>query len=80
MKPLIRDGISIAQTASGLIKIKFPDNREASLLSNGRRLSWDTFDGFLRAAHRPEGSKGKVFGKVERYAENVTEGIREARR
>jgi len=80
MKPLIRDGISIAQTASGLIKIKFPNGAESSLLSNGRRLSWDTFDGFLRAAHRPEGSRGKVFGKSERYGANLEAGIREARR
>ena len=80
MKPLIRDGISMIQSNSGLVKIKFPDNREASLLANGRALSWDTFDGFLRAAARPEGSRGKVFGRSERYAENVSAGIREARR
>ena len=80
MKALSRDGISMLQSNSGLLQVKFPNGEEKHLLSNGRLLSWDTFDGFLRAAHRPEGSKGRVFGKSERYGANLEAGIREARR
>jgi len=76
--PIVRDGITMRQGSSGMIYITYSDKSTARVFSGGRRLDGSTFDGFLRAANRD--AQGMplvhVFGRPERLAENVAQGMK----
>ena len=76
---ITRAGYTLTQSSSGLVTVKRPDGPALVMLSNGRRLSLSTADGFLMAYGRDVMERGAgrivpVFSNPERMLAIVAGG------